>query len=309
METEQGEIEVVQDPEASDEDLAQIEAILHIEPWQMDGEQEFTVDARLLHAALASGKDFATWFRQQNPGKIWKKGRDFEVIPLKGVNPQGGRPRDKYVLSLRMATHIAMQSQCQRGYLVRDYFYYAERELRRSQQLEHSGTAVALPSAVPESLDRPGRNAYTLSHRHMAELGQLLIDGLDDRKKYHPPFARSLVEHSLGYHFNLASLCDLPVRDRDECERLVVASIGLLNNIDESRVPPGDRRWRFLYGSFIQYVHSFDGKFVARHPMAEDFPIAGAVEDRQRPPLRQRGFTENSRRSLLVEAAKHIDLD
>jgi hypothetical protein len=43
--------------------------------------------------------------------------------------------------------------------------------------------------------------------------------------------------------------------------------------------------------------------------MAEDFPIAGAVEDRQRPPLRQRGFTENSRRSLLVEAAKHIDLD
>jgi phage anti-repressor protein len=123
METEQGEIEVVQE-QGSEEDLAQIESILRIEPWQMDGEQEFTVDARQLHAALASGKDFSTWFHQQNPGKIWKKGRDYEVIPLKGVNPQGGRPRDKYILSVRMATHIAMQSQCQRGYLVR--------ELRRS---------------------------------------------------------------------------------------------------------------------------------------------------------------------------------
>jgi hypothetical protein len=141
----------------------------------------------------------------------------------------------------------------------------------------------------------------------MAELGQLLVEGLDDRSKYHPPFARSLVEHSLGYHYNLASLSDLPVRDRDECERLVMASIGLLNNIDESRVPPEGRRWRFLYGSFIQYVHTFDGKFVARHPMAEDFPIEGAVEERRRPPLRQRQFTENSRRSLLVEAAQKIE--
>jgi anti-repressor protein len=66
------------------------------------------IDARQLHAAMAVGRDFSNWVRDQVSRFDLVQGRDFEVFAGGGENPQGGRPAIDYALSINAAKLIAL---------------------------------------------------------------------------------------------------------------------------------------------------------------------------------------------------------
>ena len=85
------------------------------------------VDARGLWLFLGVGKDFSTWIKVQIERARLLEHRDFEVLPLLGENPSGGRPRTEYLLALDAAKHIGIMSGTDKGFEVRDYFVAGER--------------------------------------------------------------------------------------------------------------------------------------------------------------------------------------
>lgn len=56
------------------------------------------VNARDLHSFLQIGKDFSTWIKVQFDRCDLSENIDFQVIPQKGENPNGGRPTIEYAL-------------------------------------------------------------------------------------------------------------------------------------------------------------------------------------------------------------------
>jgi len=93
------------------------------------GEPITAVNARELHAFLGVGKDYTNWIKAQIARALLAEGRDYltEVSAQKGENPQGGRPRSEYYLSIEAAKHVAMMSGTEKGRAVRDYFIEIER--------------------------------------------------------------------------------------------------------------------------------------------------------------------------------------
>ena len=90
-----------------------------------------SVNARQLHASLGVSKDFSDWMKAQIERAELVRSEDFEVLPQKGENPQGGRPSVEYALTLDAAKHIAMMSATEAGRKVRRYFIEAEKALRQ----------------------------------------------------------------------------------------------------------------------------------------------------------------------------------
>jgi len=93
------------------------------------GEPITAINARELHAFLGVGKDYTNWIKAQIARALLAEGRDYltEVSAQKGENPQGGRPRSEYYLSIEAAKHVAMMSGTEKGRAVRDYFIEIER--------------------------------------------------------------------------------------------------------------------------------------------------------------------------------------
>lgn len=85
-----------------------------------------TVDGRNLQAGLGNSKDYTDWAKQQIARARLVEKVDFEVFPLKGVNPSGGRPRSEYAFSVPAAKKIAMMAESEKGNEVRDYFLRCE---------------------------------------------------------------------------------------------------------------------------------------------------------------------------------------
>jgi phage anti-repressor protein len=108
---------------------------------QRVGDEERAVLASKLHAGLGVGKDFTNWIKAQVKRAMLTEGLDFVVLAQKGENPQGGRPRLEYLLTLDAAKHIAMLAHTERGAAVRRYFIEAEKELQRR------GTGTGLQAA------------------------------------------------------------------------------------------------------------------------------------------------------------------
>jgi len=105
-----------------------------------------TVNARDLHAFLEVGKDFSTWVKVQIERTRLVENQDFIVLPQKGEqNGSGGHNRIEYALTLDAGKHIAMMSQTDKGFEVRDYFIECERRLAKPKtQLELAREQVAL---------------------------------------------------------------------------------------------------------------------------------------------------------------------
>lgn len=93
------------------------------------GEPITAINARELHASLGVKKDFTDWIKAQVDRALLAEGRDYltDVYPQKGENPNGGRPRSEYYLTIEAAKHVAMMSGTEKGRAVRDYFIEIER--------------------------------------------------------------------------------------------------------------------------------------------------------------------------------------
>lgn len=146
-------------PRQSDEDMAkQIKAALPLLETLFGDEASLSVDARKLHAALAVRKDFTDWIKNQLQRGQWVEGRDFAALQTQGENPMGGRPSTEYALSLDVAKHIAMMSQCRLGFAAREYFIRVEREFRREmrerQEEQHRLSSRELVAAAREKRRR-----------------------------------------------------------------------------------------------------------------------------------------------------------
>lgn len=105
-----------------------------------------TVNARALHASLGVRRDFNQWMRDQIDRVRLQEERDYLSYEDVG-NPRGGRPRREYALSLDAAKHIAMMSQTDRGFQVRDYFIECETRARQQSVLPDFSDPIATARA------------------------------------------------------------------------------------------------------------------------------------------------------------------
>lgn len=83
-----------------------------------------TVNARELHAFLGVSKDFSTWVKAQIQRARLMQGRDFESSPIRGSS---GQTMIEYFFTLDAGKQVAMMSETDRGFEVRDYFLECER--------------------------------------------------------------------------------------------------------------------------------------------------------------------------------------
>ena len=84
------------------------------------------VDARELHAALGSSRQFANWIRDRIEQCRLEEGKHYEVFNKAVKNPSGGRPATDYRLTVGIAVHVAMMENTDVGFQIRDYFIEVE---------------------------------------------------------------------------------------------------------------------------------------------------------------------------------------
>jgi len=108
-------------------------------------EEQFVVNARDIHKFLKSGKDYTNWIKARIQKFNLIKNKDFGVFAQMGEdrpsgrseevfaqivkNPSGGRPQSDYFVTIRIAKHLAMVENTERGNQVRDYFIECENRL------------------------------------------------------------------------------------------------------------------------------------------------------------------------------------
>lgn len=102
------------------------------------------VNARDLHAFLGVAKDFSTWVKAQLVRARLVEGRDFASSPVRGIS---GQTLIEYFLTLDAGKHVAMLSETDRGFAVRDYFLECERR------------ALAAPAAALPDFTNPAAAA------------------------------------------------------------------------------------------------------------------------------------------------------
>lgn len=97
------------------------------------------VDARTLWEGLEVKKDFSDWWKVQASRLRLIEGKDF--LPFKGEKKHANRK--DYIVSLEMAKHIAMLSDTDKGFQVRDYFIKIEERFWKLQKriLEQKATS------------------------------------------------------------------------------------------------------------------------------------------------------------------------
>lgn len=135
------------------EEKPAIRDIVALSITKIGAEKVNSVDARTLHKALESGRDFSEWVKAKvvnNP--FFVDGRDFVLLPKIGeqdCNKHGGSNRKDYVITFDAAKKVAMSEQTARGEEVRNYFLDCEKQ--RDELIKTMGR---IPSLKPPTLNR-----------------------------------------------------------------------------------------------------------------------------------------------------------
>jgi phage anti-repressor protein len=88
------------------------------------GAEVQTANARDLHAFLGVGKDFSSWVKAQIARAHLVEGSHFVSSPSRGSS---GQHTIEYQLTLEAGKQVAMMSETDKGFQVRDYFIECER--------------------------------------------------------------------------------------------------------------------------------------------------------------------------------------
>jgi len=116
--------------------------LIEIKKESIGGEAVNAVNARDLWRFLGNKKQFADWIKP----RLDKFVKDVDYVRFSPVSekPQGGRPAMEYVVSLRMAKHIAMMEKTEQGVQVRDYFI-------RMELIVQTEFYQQIPKTLPEA--------------------------------------------------------------------------------------------------------------------------------------------------------------
>lgn len=98
--------------------------LIKIVPTYFQGTEVNTVNARELCEKLGVGKDFSTWIKDQIKRARLVEGRDFIIIPEKG---EYRKPLTEYYLTIDASKHVAMVSNTEMGYDIREYLIQFEK--------------------------------------------------------------------------------------------------------------------------------------------------------------------------------------
>lgn len=101
-----------------------IATLIPIDATRISGVAVPTTNARDLYAFLGIGKDFSTWTKAQIARARLVEGRDFISSPSRGSS---GQHTIEYHLTLDAGKHVAMLSETEKGFEVREYFIECER--------------------------------------------------------------------------------------------------------------------------------------------------------------------------------------
>lgn len=109
-----------------------------------DAEPGDTVNARELHAALAIGRDYATWIAATIKSMHLVEGVHFVTVVADPSNKEnwqdlmksGGRARKDHFLTLNTAQHIAARLDNEKGYQVREYLFAVTKAFQKTIELQ-----------------------------------------------------------------------------------------------------------------------------------------------------------------------------
>lgn len=101
-----------------------IAALIPVGASTIGGAAVQTTNARDLHSFLGIGKDFSNWIKTQITRARLIEGRDFASSPSRATS---GQPTIEYHLTLDAGKHVAMLSETEKGFEVREYFIECER--------------------------------------------------------------------------------------------------------------------------------------------------------------------------------------
>lgn len=93
------------------------------------------VDANLLHSFLEVVTRFNDWIKDRISEYGFIENQDFMSFTEKSVKPKGGRPCQKYHLTLDMAKELSMVERNDKGRQARRYFISCEQQLHAAQPL------------------------------------------------------------------------------------------------------------------------------------------------------------------------------
>ena len=109
-----------------EENLKVIEG--EIVPIYENSKGERLINARELHEALESRRDFSNWINDRIKKYKFEEDEDFSTILLKS---NGGRPKKEYILKLDVAKELCMIENNEIGRKIRKYFIEIEKRYRQ----------------------------------------------------------------------------------------------------------------------------------------------------------------------------------
>ena len=101
--------------------------------------KEKLINARELHKALGSKRDFSNWILDRIKKYAFIEDEDFSTILLEST---GGRPRKEYVLKLDVAKEIALIENNDRERTIRKYFIEVEKRYREILNTNNSTNQI-----------------------------------------------------------------------------------------------------------------------------------------------------------------------
>jgi phage anti-repressor protein len=185
--------------------------LINARPGFIGGHSCQIVDGRELHDFMEVRRDFPTWIKQRIGDYGFQEHIDFEVFPISGENPQGGRPAKDYHLTLNMAKELAMVEHTPKGREARLYFIACEEELHRIKANASPADPFGLdPHACPfDLIDATKLGELRRLNRNLAQ-GYLVSKGIT------PAYVSSLLANPKRWEVAAATVATRP---RSTCSR------------------------------------------------------------------------------------------
>ena len=118
--------------------------LIRVSPSRIGPGEVQTVNARELHALLENRDHFATWIKDRIDQYGFVANLDFVTY---SENPEKGRPRVEYAISIDMAKELSMVERTEKGRQARQYFIECERRLSSP-----SRESFQIPQTMSEAL-------------------------------------------------------------------------------------------------------------------------------------------------------------